>query len=130
MLLLAVLATAGAVSAFGNFAHRLIAKLVWERLEPATRTGIRSLIGDQSFNSLACWADEVKHQPEYTWTQHLHFADMPDDPPMYCAVDFTADDNVVAAAINFTRRARNSKEDLAFMVHFLMDLHMPMHCIP
>ncbi|PJF17949.1 hypothetical protein PSACC_02199 [Paramicrosporidium saccamoebae] len=136
MLLLALLvwilalATANLVSAFGNFAHRLIATLVWERLEPDTRIGIRSLIGASSFSSLACWADEVKHQPEYKWTQRLHFADMPDDPPTYCAVDFTADDNVVSAAINFTRRARKSKEDLAFMIHFLMDLHMPMHCSP
>jgi hypothetical protein len=82
------------------------------------------------------WADEVKKTKKYEWSRPLHFAHT---PYRACAAfDFARDcaheGCVVSAVADFAMRAANpdlSTEDRAeavkFLVHFVADMHSPMH---
>lgn len=126
-------AAAPVCDAYGLFAHRLIAKLSWMLLEGGTRTWIAELLPPGvSFQSLAVWPDTIKRKRGYEWTRRLHYADLHDDPPHFCQDrhDFErVAEDAVNASINYTIRSSHAATaaDLAFLVHFLADMHMPLH---
>lgn len=116
-------------TAFGNFAHRLIGMLVWDRLDNCTKSALWKIIPrNRSLASLACYADTIKHESGMEWTQPLHFIDPYDDPPFYCGGVYSlTEPNVISAALNYTLQINRDWQHFAFAIHFLMDLHMPLH---
>ena len=74
--------------------------------------------------------------PSYAWSERLHFVDTPD---WLCEFDFTRDCPngvcAVGAVVNYTRRllpgsdldSEQRVEALKFLVHFVGDLHQPLH---
>lgn len=90
---------------------------------------------------MAAWADTVRRSPEYAWSGPLHFINTPDwnchysrdrdcvdesGTPMFC---------VDGAIQNYSTRTSNSgigqdqqAEALKFLVHFVGDVHQPLHC--
>jgi hypothetical protein len=120
---------------FGEFAHRVIASLAWGQLTKAARTGLLDIIpSNMTFERLAEWADTVKHYPGYEWSQPIHFADFPDDPPNFCLSKETnlRRPNVVDSTIDYLLKSKKSFdfESVAFMIHLIMDLHHPLHRTP
>jgi hypothetical protein len=94
---------------------------------------------------IAAWADRVRRNPHYRWTGPLHYINALDDHPSEtCA--FPGDQgwagihahNVISAIGNTTKTLVNFAEGdeeyddyandaLKFFVHFLGDMHMPLH---
>lgn len=135
--------------AFGFPGHRLVAALAFDQLPdslcheclgfPSRQRRLNKL----AFIRLACRPDRIKHRPGMEWAQPLHFLNVLDDPPTCChAADdiaFVSDDgqpNLLMAVANYTLRMTAapkplSKDDqsqiLSFMVHFVTDLHQPLH---
>jgi hypothetical protein len=129
--------------AWGREGHRLTALVADNYLTPETRAAVQDLLGKQSMADVASWADEYRQQhPE---TGGWHFADTPKGEATYnrdrdCPVspDTTskARDCVVDRIVYFEQRLGDKTlthdqraEALKYLIHFLGDIHQPLHMI-
>jgi len=90
-------------------------------------------------SAIANWADQVKNQKAYKWSQPLHFINTPDwlceyDRTRDCVDSGTKNFCVDGAIQNYTGRVVNTNlpfaqqaEALKFLVHFVGDIHQPLH---
>jgi hypothetical protein len=134
---LSVLPCAGAW-AWGQEGHSIIAEIAQRRLAPSAAMEVARLLGNNhSLASVASWADDERdRRPEtYDW----HFVDIPInsnnyDPSKQCALKDTGD-CVVAELERLTSDLRCAatddlkKDALRFAVHFVGDIHQPLHTV-
>ncbi|KAG9096212.1 hypothetical protein FRC06_008905, partial [Ceratobasidium sp. 370] len=121
------------------FGHKITATIAQIHLLPSTKLAICSILprsSNCSLASIATWADDVKKQPEWTWSANLHFVNGLDDhPPENCTFikyGWSADQNILRGIVNTTRQVKSSHGDqrdtsLRFLTHYLGDLHQPLH---
>ena len=132
---------------WGPEGHRVIADLARDHLTSSARRGLVGLLGNDDLAAISTWADEIRHErPEtYGW----HFVDIPwnasgfdEQRDCYHPSDrdpatFSDHHNCVVDRINIFERVlanpRTSREErieaLKFLVHFVADLHQPLHAI-
>jgi hypothetical protein len=145
---LTLLAAASVPSlAWGPEGHRVIAQIARAHLNQTARLHVRELLGDDDLASVSTWADEIRPQrPEtFPW----HFVDIPmnssgffeqrdcyrpdekrsnsRDDHHNCVVDRIVMFVQVLADKNAPRAKR--VEALKFVVHFVGDIHQPLHAI-
>ena len=121
--------------AWGPEGHRAVAILAQRYLQPAAAAQVRALLGAESLEDASLWADEVAHstRPE---TAPWHYIDIPLNAP---GIDLRRDcphgDCVLAKTQYFLAVLGNPqagvakrREALEFVVHFVADLHQPLHC--
>jgi hypothetical protein len=131
-----VMAAAG--SAWGTTGHQIIAELAQRKLSAAAEKQVTTLLHGATLASVASWADDVRNsRPE---TARWHFVDIPRQATGYDArrdcVPEAQGDCVIAAIERFKRVLADEQrpeperaEALKFIVHFVGDLHQPLHCI-
>ena len=133
--------------AWGPKGHRIIAEIAQSRLSPAVKVQVRKLLGDDDLAAVANWADEIKaERPE---TSGWHFVDIPLDSAGFsaprdcyrpdhrhllseqdhhnCIVDRIEMFQRVLADESASREKRI--EALKFLIHFVGDVHQPLHAI-
>jgi len=140
LVLLGILTAAPRPAAWGPDGHRIVARIALATLTPRAREAVnRILDGDaQDFVEASNWADQVR--PDRPETYNWHFVDVPHGTDEYDAVRDcppSDDGDCVLAAIERLRqtlgdasapRARRA-EALKFLIHFVGDLHQPLHAI-
>ncbi|MCA9273095.1 MAG: S1/P1 nuclease [Phycisphaerales bacterium] len=132
MLLCTTLALLGG---WGRDGHAIIAQIAWEQLSGEAKAEIEKLLGESSLPEIASWADVVRREPAYEWSAPLHYVNMPPDAADYDPDrDCPPEGNVVSAIDRFaaelkdrTLPAKQRGEALMFLVHFVGDLHQPLH---
>jgi hypothetical protein len=115
-----------------------VATLAEQRLSPIARAAVGELLG-RSMASVATWADEVRSttHPE---TYNMHFVNIPSTAQGYDArrdcAQTARGDCIVNALQRFERDLGDRqlpivrrREALMFIVHFVGDLHQPLHAI-
>jgi hypothetical protein len=122
--------------AWGAEGHEIIAAIALRELSPMARLQAASLLGgDVMLIHDANWADEVREQrPE---TGRWHYVDIPLGAPGYDARRDCRGNDCVVAQIDNDRRVlgdhRASQqvraEALRFLVHFVGDIHQPLHAV-
>lgn len=127
--------------------HAIVAGVASSRLTPATRKNLRVLLGNNSLASIANWADAIRNdRPEtFGW----HFVDIPRGaegfseardcyrPQDKGSTAQTDHHNCVVDRIEMFRQVlgdENASERdrliaLMFLVHFVGDVHQPLHDI-
>lgn len=122
-----------ALYAWGETGHRIVADVAERLLGEQARKEIRVLIGEASLASVADWADRVRgDRPE---TAPWHFVDIPFKASGYDPKRDCAGGECVIGAVERFRRilsdrdrpAEERAEALKFLVHFVADLHQPLH---
>ncbi|HEY1525565.1 MAG TPA: S1/P1 nuclease [Candidatus Angelobacter sp.] len=146
LLLLAILIPAELL-AWGPLGHAIVADIASSRLTPVTRKNLQLLLGNDSLASIASWADTVRKDRDesYNW----HFVDIPKDAagfsqerdcfrPQDKHKDAMTDHhNCVVDRIEMFRKilgdesaSKNDRlEALKWIVHFVGDIHQPLHAI-
>jgi hypothetical protein len=133
--------------AWGPQGHAIIADIASSRLSAVTKKNLRVLLGSQSLASISSWADDVrKDRPEtFGW----HFVDIPKDASGFseerdcyrpndqypgaqtdhhnCIVNRVEMFRQVLADENASKQDR--VEALKFLVHFVGDVHQPLHAV-
>jgi hypothetical protein len=130
------LASVGQAFAWGSEGHRIVAEIAEQYLEPATAKQVRELLAIENETTLADvsnWADQIRGQRRNTapW----HFVDIPIGAAGYDAErDCPRGACVVAKIDEFTEQLRDRNlqprerlEALKFLVHFVGDVHQPLH---
>jgi hypothetical protein len=127
--------------AWGYEGHRIIAEIAEQFLEPETAHRVRDLLAIENRTTLAevsTWADEIR--PQHPETRRWHFVSIPihpnaGEPSGYDAVrDCPQQECVVAKIEEFERvladpqaSQRQRLEALKYVVHFIGDVHQPLH---
>jgi hypothetical protein len=128
----------GWAGAWGWEGHVIVGRIAEQHLTEKAKTAIAQLLGpDRKIEdtSVASWPDNIRRdRPE---TGPWHYVDIPFDAVSYdptrdckndqCVVAQTEHFAAVLADTNATTVSR--AEALRFVVHFVGDLHQPLHCI-
>ena len=130
------------IVAWGGAGHIATAKLAQSLFTPAGAELALLLLPDTNgqIAPIASWADQVRDQPNYTWSYGLHFVNTPDfdchyDVARDCQYQGVNGTCVDGAVRNYTHRMMDPKladqtqyrEALEFFVHFAGDLHQVPH---
>jgi hypothetical protein len=124
--------------AWGQEGHSIIAEIAQRRLSPDAAAMVSSILGPgHSLASIASWADDVRDErPEtYNW----HFVNIPINVPNYkperdCKDDKKAGDCIINELERLKTDLRCASGDrrleaLKFVVHFVGDIHQPLHTV-
>lgn len=139
------LAAAAPASAWWDYGHKTVADIAEREVSPATRTEIRRLLSwhrlletpDCPAGTLldaSVWADCIRRGDRFSYTAPWHYQNVdvcrPFDQTGPCR-----DGNCVSAQIERNARLladralprRERVQALAFLVHFVGDMHQPLH---
>jgi hypothetical protein len=121
--------------AWGKAGHRVVATLATSMLTPEARNQVTELLGPNvTLATISTWADEVR--PSRPHTAPWHYVNIPRDATSYnagrdcrrgCVVSTIEQSLRVLQDPSKGRAVR--EEALRWVVHFVADLHQPLHAI-
>jgi hypothetical protein len=128
--------------AWGSEGHRIVAEIAEQYLEPATARQVRDLLAVENATTLAdvsTWADQIRLQRSDTapW----HYVNIPIHPKTGTSAAYDSERDcpeskcVVVKIEEFRVMLHDERtpvgqrlEALKFLVHFVADIHQPLHC--
>ncbi|WP_416308288.1 S1/P1 nuclease [Neptunicella sp. SCSIO 80796] len=122
--------------AWGSKGHATVADIAWQFLTPEARQQVDMLLKSYPFESLqqaANWPDHIRKQDEFKHTGNWHYVNLPRDAKYYLASRDCAQGCVVKAFNLMLQQLSNAAdikkraEALAFVIHFVGDMHQPLH---
>jgi len=132
-----LLFTAVVLISWGVTGHRSIGKIAENHLTPQSKAAVRELLGSETLAEASTWPDEVRSQPEYRHTGPWHYLNLPlglSYADFQTRVQGMTQENVYSAllqqeqVLGSSSSSRQEKiEALKYIVHFVGDLHQPMH---
>lgn len=133
ILLPAVPAPGTARARWWDLGHRIVARLAEPRLTPHTREVVRDILGGQSLADASVWADNIRHYRHDA--DRLHYVNIPLADTVYDPARHCPRGQCIIAAIDHDRRVladgaaspEARAEALRFLIHFMGDLHQPLH---
>lgn len=121
------------VEAWGPLGHRVVAQLAQNRLTPTTKARLALILGKDELVDVANWADMVRSDEAWRKADPWHYVSV-EDGKSYDPKTASKDGDVIWAIEKFAAdlsnpktQAQQKREAVAFLVHFLGDLHQPLH---
>jgi hypothetical protein len=120
--------------AWGPQGHEIVAQIALAELTPSARSHVARLLGAAAMMVHdANWADEVRDQRRDTG--RWHYVDIPLEAAGYDARRDCRDQDCVVAQIDNDLRVLSNRrasdavraEALRFLIHFVADVHQPLH---
>ena len=123
------------LSAYDAVGHRIIADIAYHNLTNKAREQVDKVLGKQGIVYESTWADEVRSDNKYAYSYQWHFQDLEDNMTTATIKELLANpkaegEHLFFAIDTLTARLKKDKNDaeaLKFLVHFVGDLHQPMH---
>jgi len=122
---------------WGVTGHRTIAHIADRHLTPRARAAVHDLLGNESLADVSTWADEVRDDPAFRNTTREHFLNVPlglSRTDFEKTVRNMTTPNVYSGLIkneavlqNTASTSDERRTALKFIVHFVGDMHQPMH---
>lgn len=116
-----------------DLGHRIVARLADLRLTPHTRDAVRDILGGQNMADASVWADNIKNYRHDA--DPLHYVNIPLRDTVYVPERYCPKGRCIIAAIEHDRQVladpatspADRAEALRFLIHFMGDLHQPLH---
>ena len=140
LIFLLTLLAAGPTLAWGQLGHRMVGELAQRHISPAAKAEVAMLLAgeaDPTLGGVAMWADQLRDtDPDrFKATSRWHYINAQGGG---CGLDMArdcADGGCVVSAINTqlailadrTQPLQARRDALKFVVHFVGDVHQPMH---
>ena len=119
--------------AWGRDGHRIVGNIAAKYLTPQAAAAVKDLLGDESLADVSTWADEIRRERKHTAPWHYANID-PSHDRFDLQRDCPDEGCVVSAIIKFSHILRDGNasrreriEALKFVVHFVGDIHQPLH---
>jgi hypothetical protein len=135
LLVPAALASAPVVNGtrWWDLGHRVVARLAESRVTPHTREAIRDILDGQSLADASVWADNIRQYRHDA--DRLHYVNIPLGDTRYVPGRHCPGGQCIIAAIEQERHLladpaaspEERAEALRFLIHFMGDLHQPLH---
>lgn len=124
------------VLAWGSIGHRAIAEIAYEHLDESTKKEITKLLGNDYLPLYANWGDEVKSAQDSLKPlgKIPHYVNMKADETFEMVKDngkftvYTAFEEQLAILSDKSKSDDERGIALKLLVHFIADMHQPMHC--
>jgi hypothetical protein len=129
-------ALVGQALAWGQEGHSIVAEIAQQRLKEPAAKKVQQLLKGRSLASVASWADDVR--PERPETSNWHFADIPLHSEKYSEARDCKPNAKGDCVVKELMRLKNDlrcttgdaqAEALKFAVHFVGDIHQPLHTV-
>jgi len=137
IVLVLLLIAPSSVLAWGANGHRIVGRIAANHLTAEAAVAVASLIGPEGLDQAATWADDIRNDPN--WQPPLknpspwHYISIDDQETLETTVR-SPDGDVLEAIGRFSavlrdpRATRQAKQEaLRFVVHFVGDVHQPLH---
>lgn len=122
---------------WGREGHRIVALIAADRLTPAARSQVAALLGSGARGAMetaSTWADEIRD--ERPQTARWHYVDIEISAKGYDAARDCPEGDCVVAQIPKDERLLADRrlsgpvraQALRFLIHFVGDIHQPLHC--
>ena len=128
---LAAILIPSACFAWGRDGHRIIGYIAAKYLTPQAAAAVKDLLGNESLADVSTWADQIRRKRKHTAPWH-YVNPVPgsdglnlDCPEQGCVVSAIIEYSHVLRDKNASRQQRI--EALKFVVHFVGDIHQPLH---
>ena len=121
------------VWAWGRTGHRVVGELAEQWVQPNTRQHIRRLLGRESLAKASLWADRMKSHPEKDFLRPWHYVQVPEGGPIPPITDQTTHIlEAIELMVDILQGTREHPditpaEALKLLVHFVGDVHQPLH---
>lgn len=118
-------------TAYSAPGHYIIAKIAFERLDPAIRSNVLQALDGMTFEQASTWMDEVKRDGQYGHMRTWHFINIPKGEPykpvpgdnlmnaLHRVFDEFADGQVLTP--------EKLRVNTLILFHLIGDLHQPLH---
>lgn len=130
-------ATPSPSGAWGHVGHQTVGYIAQDRLKPSAWKAVEEILGqDQDLASVSTWADAIVRMRPETAPWHFFNLNVRQDQSEYDIADVCRNHDCVVDQIEkdcdiLDQRfasIRDKREALKFLVHFLGDVHQPLHC--
>lgn len=118
---------------WGANGHRIVAAIAERHLLPATRQRVEALLGPYPLARFGEWGDKYRASEAGAHTATWHYVNIPDGES-YRAAAFTEPGDIIQALelqerilADPARSALEREAALKLLVHFVADIHQPMH---
>ena len=119
--------------AWGRYGHAVTGYVAESHLSPASHEAVAELLEGQSLGEIASWADDVR--PDWPETAPFHFINGPTDALEPTDAHWHLERGNAHSAVlayaevlaSLDNAADDRREALKFLVHFIGDLHQPLH---
>lgn len=123
------------LSAYDAVGHRIIADIAYQNLTTKARKQLDKVLGKHGIIYTSTWADEVRSDKKYAYSYPWHYQNLSDninvnDMKMLLVNSKMEGEHLFFALDTLSSRLkkdRNDVEALKFLIHFVGDLHQPMH---
>jgi hypothetical protein len=132
-----VVALSLCLMSWGSIGHRTVGLIAENHLTPKAKEAIKGLIGKESLADIANWADEIRSQPAFKNTGDWHYVNLPSGlsfEQFSNAILNMPPNNGYKAVLECEKiladpgKTKGQKATaLKYLVHFVGDLHQPMH---
>lgn len=117
--------------AWAREGYEIVAMIAEQRLQPDVREAVTILLGATAFIEASMWADQVRGKETAAW----HYVNIPIDEDAYDSDRHCPKQQCVVAQIERFRNvladkaadARKRQNALKYLIHFVADLHQPLH---
>jgi len=123
------------LSAYDAMGHRIVADIAYDNLTDKARLQVDKVLGKRGIVYDATWADEVRSDNKYAYSYQWHYQDLDDNMTTDGILKLMKNPKAEGEHLFFAidtlttrlKRDKNDAEALKFLVHFIGDLHQPMH---
>jgi hypothetical protein len=119
--------------AWGPTGHRVVGTIAESQLCPETREYLAPLLDGASLANAGVWADTIRNDPRWSYTRPWHFINVGDTESLARATRnpggnvLTAIDHSERELADSTLSRERRATALRFFVHFVADVHQPLH---
>jgi len=124
------------ILAWGVVGHKTVAYIAQDRLTPAAQQAVEAILGSEDLADVSTWADSIEKSRPETAPWHYFNLDVRQTQSEFDIADVCKNHDCVVDQIRrdlgilrepFAPK-REKREALKFLVHFLGDVHQPLHC--
>ncbi|WP_369742947.1 S1/P1 nuclease [Pseudidiomarina sp. PP-1MA] len=119
---------------YGGIGHDAFCQLAFDLSSPKTQQVLQSFADQhpdyEDFASMCNWADNIKSDKRWDWAKPHHYVNFARGSAKVTAADCAANGCILSAIQHHYDVLKHDRTDwiaLAFLAHFIGDLHQPMH---
>lgn len=122
-------------SGWGREGHHISGMIAWHYLNEKAKVAVTDLLDGESLGLASNWADDIRDDHSYDWAKPLHYVNVPKTATTVDTSRDCQDGKCVIGAIekysailkDKTKAKADRVEALRFLIHFVEDVHQPMH---
>ncbi len=119
--------------ALGPNGHRIVAKIAEDNLEPGAKKALMQITNGDPLAKLANWPDSIRSDKNWDHAKPWHYISI-DDDEIFNGLQRNKAGDILTALADFEQKLRDKKtskkaqwQALAFYIHFVGDIHQPLH---